>query len=319
MNALLSSQTSLVRLALCISLALGGVTSFAAQQHPVDEPQASDQDVSAARDAGASAADNDHEHLGHGATRLAAEKSAAPPTAPDHVPPPPPHHPMEPMAARQMIDLMEMDDAATFAMLKFDRLERADTGDGVATAWKFSASAGGDFNRFLLRSEGERAHGGLEPSDAEMLWSHAVAAYWDTTLGMRHDFGPGPDRNWAAFGVQGLAPYGFEVGATAYVGDAGRTALRLEVDYELSLTQRLILQPRLELNAYGKDDPAARVGSGISDAEIGLRLRYEIRREVAPYVGVEGSRRFGQSAAFAGADGLDSDDTRVVVGLRIWY
>ena len=186
-----------------------------------------------------------------------------------------------------MVDVMEMDDAATFAMLKFDRLERADSGDGVAIAWKFAAWVGGDFDKLLVRSEGEHAHGELEPSDAEVLWSHAVAPYWDTELGVRHDFGRGPNRTWAAFGVQGLAPYWFEVGATAYVGDAGRTALRLEVDYELSLTQRLILQPRFELNAYGKDDPAAYIGSGLSDAELGLRLRYEIRREFAPYVGVE--------------------------------
>jgi len=119
--------------------------------------------------------------------------------------------------------------------------------------------------------------------------------------------------------VRGLAPYWFEVSATAYAGSSGRSALRVEVDYDLSLTQRWILQPRIELNAYGKDDPAARLGSGLSDAELGVRLRYEIRREFAPYIGVEWSRRFGRTADFERAEGLDVNDMRLVAGLRIWY
>ena len=312
-------RASLARVVLGIPLTFGGVASLAVQQQHVDETPDPHEDASATTDDGAQPTHDDHERMGHGAMKQAADKPVETRKATDHVAPPPPQHPMEPMDARQMVDLMEMDDAATFAMLRFDRLERADTANGPATAWKFSAWAGGDIDRFLLRSEGERAHGGLEPSDAEMLWSHAVEPYWDTTLGARHDFGPGPDRNWAAFGVQGLAPYWFEVEATAYVGDAGRTALRLEVEYELSLTQRLILQPRFELNAYGKDDPAARIGSGLSDAEFGLRLRYEIRREFAPYIGIEQSRRFGRSADFMRAAGLDAEDTYWVVGLRVWY
>ena len=170
-----------------------------------------------------------------------------------------------------------------------------------------------------LRSEGEAAHGAFQNADAEFLWDHAAAAFWDTTLGMRQDFGQGAHRTWAAFGVKGLAPYWFEVAATAYAGNAGRTALRIEADYELSLTQRLILQPRFELNAYGKDDPAARIGSGISDAELGLRLRYEIRRELAPYVGVERVQRLGRAADFANAEGIPDGETRWVVGLRFWY
>lgn len=256
-----------------------------------------------------------HDHAMH---HQATETDAA--SAPsDHIPPPPPQHAMGEMTAAEMIDVMGMDDAATLAMFKLDRFERAATDDGPATAWKLDAWFGDDIDKLWFRSEGEHADGEFEHADAELFWSHALAAFWDTQLGMRHDFGSGADRSWAAFGVQGLAPYWFEVGATAYVGDAGRTALRLEVDYELSLTQRLILQPRLEFNAYGKDDPAARIGSGLSDAEFGLRLRYEIRREFAPYVGVEWSRNFGSSADFARADGRDVSDTRFVIGLRIWY
>ena len=99
----------------------------------------------------------------------------------------------------------------------------------------------------------------------------------------------------------------------------GRTALRFEVDYELLLTQHLILEPRIELNAYGRDDLASHVGSGISDAALGLRLRYEIRREFAPYIGIERSEAFGRSADFARTDDRDVRDTRWVIGLRVWY
>lgn len=226
---------------------------------------------------------------------------------------------MHEMSAREMVDIMGMDDAATFAMIKMDRLEYFDSGSSSGASWNGAVWVGKDFDKLLVRSEGETTDGHLESADAEILWDHAVAAFWDTTLGVREDFGQGAHRTWAAFGVQGLAPYWFEIDATAYVGDAGRTALRIEADYDLSLTQRLILQPRFELNAYAKDDPAANIGSGISDAEFGLRLRYEIRREFAPYIGIEQSRRFGRSADFMRAAGLDAEDTYWVVGLRVWY
>ena len=157
---------------------------------------------------------------------------------------------------------MEMDDAAPLAMLKLDRLERDDRRRRRCDRLETVRMGRRRFRQDPLRSEGEHARGEFDHADAEMLWDHAVASFWDTQLGVRHDFGVGPDRNWAAFGVQGLAPYWFGIEATAYVGDAGRTALRLEIDYDLSLTQRLILQPRLELNAYGKADPAAHIGCG---------------------------------------------------------
>ncbi|EQD70574.1 Copper resistance B precursor, partial [mine drainage metagenome] len=127
--------------------------------------------------------------------------------------------------------------------------------------------------------------------------------FWDSTLGVRHDFGNGPGRNWAAFGVQGLAPYWFDIEATGYVGAGGRTAARFKAEYELLITQRLILQPEFEANLYGKPDPAWRLGSGLSDASLGLRLRYEIRREFAPYIGVVWQRVFGGTADLRRAEG----------------
>jgi copper resistance protein B len=136
---------------------------------------------------------------------------------------------------------------------------------------------------------------------------------------VRHDLGVGPQRNWLAFGVQGLAPYWFELQATGYASSQGRLAARLRAEYTVRFTQRLMLQPELELNLYNKDDPAQRIGSGVSDAELGLRLRYEVTRQFAPYVGVVWSRRFGTTAAFARADGQPVFDRQWVAGIRFWF
>ena len=253
----------------------------------------------------------DHAAMGHAATPQAGAKPA-----PDHVPPPPPAHEMGDMSYAEMVDVMGMDDRAKVGMVSLERLEYV---EGGAKAWSAQAWYGGDFNKFRLRTEGRHADGEIEHADVELLWSHALAPFWDSQVGIRQDFGRGPDRTWAAFGVQGLAPYWFELSATAYVGAQGRTALRVESDYELLLTQRLVLQPRLELNAYGKDDHAAGIGSGLADAGFGVRLRYEIRREFAPYVGVEWRRSFGETADLARADGHDASDMQWVVGVRAWF
>lgn len=261
----------------------------------------------------------DHAAMDHGSMEHAQpqQASALPPS--DHVPPPAPTHEMGAMSNAQMVEVMGMDDRATFGAFAFDRLEHV-AGDGrSATAWSAQGWLGGDIDKLRLRSEGTHENGAFAHADVELSWSHAIAPFWDGQIGVRRDFGRGPDRTWAAFGVQGLAPYWFELSATAYVGEQGRTALRLEAEYEALLTQRWVLQPRAELNAYGKDDPAARIGSGLSDAAFGLRLRYEIRREFAPYIGVEWSRRFGRSADFARADGQSAGETRWVAGVRIRF
>jgi copper resistance protein B len=144
-----------------------------------------------------------------------------------------------------------------------------------------------------------------------------VARWWDVVAGARADFEPGATRSWAALGVQGLAPYRFEVAATAYVGDGGKSAARFEGEYELLITPRLILQPRVELNWYGQSDAARGIGPGLSTAEAALRLRYELRREIAPYVGLVRERRFGASADLARA--AAADDTRFVAGVRLRF
>ena len=171
----------------------------------------------------------------------------------------------------------------------------------------------------MIKAEGEVAKGKLQEARTELLWGHAIATFWDTQLGVRYDSGVGPDRGWLAFGVQGLAPYWFEVDATAYAGENGRTALRLGAEYELLLTQKLILQPRIELNLYGKSDVERGIGSGLSEAQTGLRLRYEFTRQFAPYIGVERVSKFGQTADIARDEGEKSAVTRWVAGVRFWF
>jgi copper resistance protein B len=178
---------------------------------------------------------------------------------------------------------------------------------------------GRDYNRLVFKAEGDIAKGKLQESRTELLWGHAIATFWDTQAGMRYDSGVGPDRGWLAFGVQGLAPYWFEVDAAAYVGNNGRTALRLGAEYELLLTQKLVLQPRVEVNGYGKSDEARGIGAGLSEAQAGLRLRYEFTRQFAPYIGVERTGKFGQTANLARAEGESTGATRWVAGVRFWF
>jgi copper resistance protein B len=214
---------------------------------------------------------------------------------------------------------MDMKHDASFGLLQFDQLESFAGRDEHGQRWELQGWYGNDDDKLLLRSEGERSDGRIGEGDVEALWSHAVATYWDTTLGARHDLGDGPRRDWLAVGVQGLAPYWFELQATAYVGSADRTAFRLRADYDVLFTQRLILQPELEANLYGRDDRARDIGRGLSDMQLGLRLRYEIRREIAPYVGVQFVHRFGRSADFARSSGGAATDRQLVVGLRLWF
>jgi copper resistance protein B len=226
------------------------------------------------------------------------------------------HAAAQDMPAAQMADVMQMHDDARFAIFKLDQFEHA-LGDSRAQ-WEAEAWYGDDFDKLWLRSEGAHESGRTD-ARTEVFWDHAFDTFWDWQLGARHDSGGGPDRNWAAFGVQGLAPYWIELEATAYLGEQGRSALRLRAEHELLITQRLILQPEAELNLYGKTDAQRETGSGLSDAAFALRLRYEIRREFAPYVGLVWQRRYGASADLARAAGHDVTDTQVVAGIRVWF
>jgi copper resistance protein B len=253
------------------------------------------------------------------AITLLAPLSARSQTEPQHVPPEPPASTMPDMPYREMIKMMGMDDTAPIGMVLLDRLEWRGATGADAGAWDGYAWYGGDYNKLWLKTEGEQVHGRTEDARADLLWDRIVTRWWSLQLGARQDFGAGPPRRWAAAGVQGLAPQWFDIEATFYVGDGGRTAARLQAQYELLFTQRLILQPDLEVNLYGKGDRERGLGSGLSDTELGLRLRYEVRREVAPYIGVTWNRAFGGTADFRRRDGEGIGDARAVAGVRLWF
>ncbi len=203
--------------------------------------------------------------------------------------------------------------------LLLDRLEGWDADPGAGTAWAMQGWLGTDLNRLWLRGEGERVDGRTESADLEVLYGRSVARWWDAVAGVRHDFNPGGSQDFAAIGVMGLAPYMFEVQATGYIGQSGQTAARVEVEYEMLLTNRLILQPMVEVDFYGRDDERRGIGSGLSTAEAGLRLRYEITRQFAPYIGIVHEQSFGRTADFRRAESEDTNDTRVIAGFRIWF
>ncbi|TAA26902.1 MULTISPECIES: copper resistance protein B [Pseudoxanthomonas] len=200
-------------------------------------------------------------------------------------------------------------------LVQIDRLEAWNASDAHGQAWEASSWIGGDVNRLWLRSEGERSEGRTESSDLEILYGRSVTPWWDVVAGVRQDFRPRDGRTWAALGVQGLAPYKFEVAATAYLGSGGQFGARLEAEYELLLSNRLILQPRIEADLSARDDPRTGQGSGLNSVEAGLRLRYEVTRRFAPYIGVNHTRHFGGSA-----DAADHPrETALVAGVRVWF
>lgn len=240
-------------------------------------------------------------------------------------PPPPTDHfadrqfPQDEMAhARER--MMREQGGQTFYQVMFNLAEyRARRGrDGYH--WDGEAFVGGDINRLWLKSEGEGAFGErLGSAEVQALYSHAIGPYFNLQAGVRQDFRRGPDRTYATVGFEGLAPYMFEVDGALFLSTKGDLLGRLEGYYDQRITQRLILQPRVELNLAAQDVPENRIGAGLTGAELGLRLRYEITRRFAPYVGVTHEAKTGRTADFARADGEDPTTTSFVAGLRIWF
>lgn len=215
---------------------------------------------------------------------------------------------------------MDMADDDPYGQLLLDQFEGYRSNGGEAGI-RLDAQAwwGTDLNKLWLKTEGSRSNGTLGSTRMEVLYNRAFSPYFGWQVGWRHDTGGGPSRNWAAFGVQGLASYWFDIEATAYVGEAGRTALRLEAEYDLRITQRLVLQPDAEAKLFGRSDPERGIGSGLSSLDLGLRLRYEITRKFAPYVGMSWERKFGNTADLARKAAGDVSETRFVAGIRLWF
>jgi copper resistance protein B len=208
----------------------------------------------------------------------------------------------------------EQDDPL-LASLRVDKLENSNE----VTQLEMNAWIGKDINKFWLKTDVSQHEGKLEHAEVQALFSHAVAPYWDLQTGIRRDIKPSPTRTWGVIGIQGLAPYFFEIDAAIFIGEAGHTAARITADYDVLFTQRLIFSPEIEINLYGQNDAETGTGSGASNASTGLRLRYEIRREFAPYIGVTWNQQFGKTAEFAQAKNETTHDTQWVIGIRAWF
>jgi len=271
--------------------------------HAMAEPVAApEQDEPASHDHAAMG------HDGHDVSSTAPREAIPPITAEDLA------------AAFPVIDHHAMQHApAVNHKVTFNRLEAWDADEGTGQAWEAIAWFGTDTDRLWLRSEGERVGGHTESADLELLYGRSVSPWWDVVAGVKHDAKPGDARTWAAFGLQGMAPYRFEVSATAYLGEGGQVAANLEAEYTLRITNRLILQPLVEVDIAAKDDPAYGIARGFTGVETGLRLRYEVTRRFAPYIGVVHERALGHTADLRREAGESPRDTRVVAGVRLWF
>lgn len=215
-----------------------------------------------------------------------------------------------------------MHDNAVFYTVRANRFEqRFQDGDNMAL-WDVIGWAGDDYNKVYFKSEGDyntsaQKH---ESTRTELLYSRNVSTFWDIQGGLRHDFIKGADdRDYAALSFYGMAPYWFEVDASSYVSDEGDISARIEAEYDLMLSQRLILQPRFETELAMQDVQEYNVGSGINSIEFGTRLRYEITRKIAPYVGVEWTQNLGETKNLLEAAGEDTEKTAIVAGIRFWF
>ena len=211
-------------------------------------------------------------------------------------------------------------DQPVFPFLLVDRLEQRWQKGNDPRVWDVQGWIGGDYNKLWLKSEGEdEKGGGTERADVEALYARLISPFWYVQGGVRYEERPSPSRTSLAFGLQGLAPYWFEVEATGYVSEKGKFSARLEAEYDFLFTQRLILQPLIETNFAAYSEPERGVGQGFNEIELGLRLRYEIRRQFAPYIGVTWSRKLGDTADLARAASQDVTERAVVAGVRLWF
>ncbi|MBZ6379935.1 hypothetical protein B5C34_13980 [Pacificimonas flava] len=260
----------------------------------------------------------DHAQMGHDRPAASAAEAGPPPRAFEG-----PEHAADLIwgearmaPARQQV--WRNNGEARFGTLMAERLE-ARIGEEEAYLWDVQAWYGGDLDRLMLKSEGEGSwNGELESAEVQALWSHAIGPFFDLQLGARYDAAP-RDRTYAVAGVQGLAPYMFEVDAALFLSDSGDLTGRVEAEYDQRLTQRLVLQPRLEANLAAQNVPELGIGAGLSSVEAGLRLRYELAREFAPYIGVGYEARLGETADLARQEGEDPSGFVGLVGLRAWF
>lgn len=205
---------------------------------------------------------------------------------------------------------------AIVSTVMIDLAELQFSDDETMFHWEGEGWIGGDINRFVFKTEGEANEDDVESAEVQALYSRAIGPYFDLQAGVRYDIEPSPDRAYAVIGFEGVAPYWFETTGALFLSDEGEFSARFEGSYDARLTQRFILQPSAEINVSAEDVPELGLGAGLIDIELGLRLRYDITRTFAPYVGVSYETKLGDTADYARADGEDVSDTRLVFGVR---
>ena len=268
----------------------------------------------------------DHSTMDH--STMDHSQHAMPPAPAPATPPPPrasegPRHAAdaiwgEAAMAPARAQMARENGGMTTTVVRINRLEAA-FGNGEGYAWEAEAVYGGAINRLALLTEGEGAFGGaVEDAEIEALWAHAIGPWFDLRAGVRLDLEPAT-RSHLALGVQGLAPYMIHVDASAYLSDRGDLTARIEADHDMRITQSLILQPRVELELAAQDVPERALGAGLASIEAGLRLRYEITRQFAPYVGVQWEQALGKTRRIARASGEDASAVVALVGVRAWF
>lgn len=223
--------------------------------------------------------------------------------------------------SRQNFGAYPVHDNQIFYTFSADRFEyQAREGDDIVV-WDVRAWIGEDYNKLVVESEGEKIadRNDIEESVLEVFYNRNISTFWDLQAGLRHDFQPGPSLSFAALGLEGMAPYWFEVDATAYLSEDGDVSAALEVEYDILLTQRLILQPRLETGLAVQEVEERNIGAGINDVVLGIRLRYEMSRKLAPYIGVSYMRRIGETEKLVKKEGGDVEKTSLVAGFKFWF
>ena len=222
--------------------------------------------------------------------------------------------------ARSRSALRRENGAFSGSMILFDLAEYQPRPGGDGYRWESDAWFGGDIDRLQIKTEGEGKFG--EPIDdfeVQALYSRAISPFWNAHVGIRHDIAPNPSRTYAVVGVEGLAPYWLHLTGQLFLSDKGDVRARFEGSYDERITQKLILQPRFELNLSAQNMPAIGVGSGLTSFEVGARLRYEFRKEFAPYIGVEWSGQTGDTARYTRLAGEKPNAVNVVAGVRFWF
>ena len=211
------------------------------------------------------------------------------------------------------------DDDPIVTKVMIDQLETRITNGDDPVVLEAKAWVGTDLNKLVIKASAEQVKTNLEELELQAVYSRAIDPYWDFQVGLRQDQKPTPVRNWLALGFAGVAPYWFDIDSTLFIGESNQVALRLKAEYEVMITQKWVLSPELEVNLYSKDDAETGAGSGLANTQLGLRLRYEVKREFAPYIGINWNKMYGNTANFAKNAGSHVESSQIVAGIRAWF